>query len=415
MYYRLREDNFINFGKNGIVIYNLLTGQKWFFDKEEGEIIYQLEKNIDIEYLYQEFGVEFVDKVLNKMQIMGIGKFYHNKVYIEKLKIYSELAFRNDSVMHFNLNSATIELTSQCNLNCKFCKEENIIYRSCGCKKWIFSQKSTINWDKVIKDLIKLGIKELYISGGEPFLEIEKLKKIIILTNKYNIGLTIYTNGTLIDLEISKFIGNYKNVKIILQFLSLNNINYDNITNSYNVLDKVLNSLQLFKKYNINYTIFLLVGSFNELELENIKDYFAKDNFLVAYIYTTNSYCVKNLDNQKKLFEPKERELSVNINTYQLLLNYNSCLYKTIFISYLGEVFPCMMLRKYKLGDLNKEEIFSIFRRDDYKKFWKLSKNKIDYCKNCANNLHCFDCRALDSYITNKMTGMKYCISINKL
>lgn len=412
MYYRLSEDNFMNFNQNAAVIYNLLTGEKWFFNREEGEIINELEKNIEIEYLYQKFGVMIVDKVINNMQSIGVGKFYYNKVYIEKLKIYSDLAFRNDSVMHFDLNSATIELTGQCNLNCKFCTEEDIIYRSCGCKKWSISQQDIIDWDKIIRDLIKLGIKELSICGGEPFLEIEKVKKIIILTHRYNINLTIYTNGTLIDLEIAKFIENYKNVKIILHFLSLNNINYDNITNSYKVLDKVLHGLQLLKTYNIHYTIFLLVGEFNELELEDIRTYFINDDFLIAYIYPTNPYCVKDSNNQEKLFEPKERELSVNINTYQLLLNYNSCLYKTIFISSLGEVFPCMMLRKYKLGDLNKEEISSIFRREDYKKFWKLSKNKVDCCKNCANSLHCFDCRALDSYATNKVTGMKYCIYI---
>ncbi|MGC5774522.1 SPASM domain-containing protein [Paenibacillus pabuli] len=87
--------------------------------------------------------------------------------------------------------------------------------------------------------------------------------------------------------------------------------------------------------------------------------------------------------------------------------------YGQIFVSSEGQVYPCMMMRQFKLGDLRSELLWEIFFRKSHKPFWEMSKTQIEGCSDCPKNLSCFDCRALDSFKSEKLNGMYYCERLN--
>jgi len=85
------------------------------------------------------------------------------------------------------LKSLTIEYLNRCNLNCAHCAvsaSSNLSdkVRLVDAKEWVAVAK-------------RYGITELYISGGEPFLEFEELCDLVKYSHLLGIKSTVYTNA----------------------------------------------------------------------------------------------------------------------------------------------------------------------------------------------------------------------------
>lgn len=103
-----------------------------------------------------------------------------------------------------------LDITNLCNANCVYCftNSNSITKQEMTDEEIIF----------LINSLFGLGIKQLSIGGGEPFLR--NLTKIISEVEK-DINISITTNGTILDDEIIECIKN-RNVKITISLDSLN-------------------------------------------------------------------------------------------------------------------------------------------------------------------------------------------------
>jgi radical SAM protein with 4Fe4S-binding SPASM domain len=226
---------------------------------------------------------------------------------------------------------------------------------------------------------------------------------------EHNIDIVIFTNGTIINKSLIDKIQEYPKISFVIQVLSINNNTYEKITGERNMFQVIENNIQLLKENNIKYTIQLLIGSFNELELHTMKNYFSDNRTIISYIYPTNEYTGSTTETKEKLIDYIDKSINVNLLNYQNMQNFNLCLNSNIFISANGDVYPCMMLRDFKLGNVLKAPIHKVFQSKDYREFWELSKNKVDGCESCKYNLQCMDCRALEYYTTRKLYGMIYC------
>lgn len=74
-------------------------------------------------------------------------------------------------------------------------------------------------------------------------------------------------------------------------------------------------------------------------------------------------------------------------------INHNSCLYKKIGIDIDGNIKNCpVMLQSFgNIKDITLEEALN---NKDFKKYWNLTKNSIEVCKDCEFRYICTDCRA---------------------
>ena len=97
-----------------------------------------------------------------------------------------------------------IEPTDRCNLQCPGC------YAKSGRDGSDMSYEHLV---RVVEEAIGMGVTLITISGGEPFLRERQDQVISRLANKFpDRGLLVYTNGTLIDEEIARRIGETGNV-----------------------------------------------------------------------------------------------------------------------------------------------------------------------------------------------------------
>jgi len=86
--------------------------------------------------------------------------------------------------------------TNNCNLNCVFCYQQ--------LKPYDYSLRlSKEKWLAITKELCKMGVKTLQISGGgEPFLESDTVLSIMRIIKKYDVEGRLVTNGTVLTRQI---------------------------------------------------------------------------------------------------------------------------------------------------------------------------------------------------------------------
>ncbi len=81
---------------------------------------------------------------------------------------------------------------SGCNLECKYCDTN---HESC----------EELEIDEIIKKVKELKIEEVCITGGEPLIQLEALKELILKLKALNYTITLETNGTIYN-EIFKHV-----------------------------------------------------------------------------------------------------------------------------------------------------------------------------------------------------------------
>lgn len=82
-----------------------------------------------------------------------------------------------------------------------------------------------------------------------------------------------------------------------------------------------------------------------------------------------------------------------NIENFIESLNYNSCLNKKIAIDIEGNIKNCpSMIQSF--GNIKDTTLENALNHSEFKKYWNLTKDNIEVCKDCEFRYICTDCRA---------------------
>jgi SPASM domain peptide maturase of grasp-with-spasm system len=84
---------------------------------------------------------------------------------------------------------------------------------------------------------------------------------------------------------------------------------------------------------------------------------------------------------------------SINIKTFTEGQRHNSCLNRKISIDVNGEIKNCPSMTE-SFGNIRETTLMAALKRKGFKRYWKLSKDKINICKDCEFRYICTDCRA---------------------
>ncbi len=84
-------------------------------------------------------------------------------------------------------------------------------------------------------------------------------------------------------------------------------------------------------------------------------------------------------------------------------INHNSCLYKKMGIDRNGNIKNCPLMKE-SFGNINTQSLEEAVNQPDFKKYWNLTKDSIEICKDCEFRYVCTDCRA---YTENALKNKK--------
>lgn len=162
------------------------------------------------------------------------------------------------------LLTASYEITNDCNMSCVHCYNRDIINN----KKNISLSKKL----EIINKIYSMGIVELVICGGEPFLD-KDIIKIIDECKKLGIRIVILTNGILLNedmiFELEKRLGRYDVIQVSYDELKSNKITTQRKLNENQIL-KLNNNIKLLQNSNLNVEYNITITSLNQNDVENI-------------------------------------------------------------------------------------------------------------------------------------------------
>ncbi|MGM0496006.1 MAG: grasp-with-spasm system SPASM domain peptide maturase [Bacillota bacterium] len=209
------------------------------------------------------------------------------------------------------------------------------------------------------------------------------------------------------------------------------NLDFDNITN-LRLIIKLLNELSCIAlELRINYPVDL-IDLFKNIELRKTKLQHIniilknEDNLLnnsivdlleipqikTVYIYNSNTtkkvfnkYKTKavyyiNSDNLRSCGKIRPENFIPSIKVFNESMNFNSCLNRKISFDLDGSVKNCNF-SKNVIGNIFQDGINKLIENKEFNKYWNLTKDNIDICKDCEFRYICVDCRVFISKENN--------------
>ncbi|ACM60018.1 radical SAM protein with 4Fe4S-binding SPASM domain [Caldicellulosiruptor bescii] len=136
--------------------------------------------------------------------------------------------------------SASVKVTRKCNLACKHCYVAN--------KNFDYQSELSVNEIKlIIEQLYEAGCLDLYLNGGEPFLN-ENILEICEFAHNKGLRISVSTNGITIDEEIIKILSKF-NLKIFQVSIDGLEETHDKIRNKIGAFREGIKALNLAKRY----------------------------------------------------------------------------------------------------------------------------------------------------------------------
>ena len=322
------------------------------------------------------------------------------------------------------------ETTLRCNLNCIHCGSV--------AGKARINELSTKEGLKLIKDLTKIGTKELCFMGGEPFLRKDWFElaketknsgiKFLVISNGYNINENIINKLVKIDpWAVSTSLDGAKAET------------HDYIRGRKGSFDKVMKYISLSREADLPTTVITTVSKLNYKELPAIKDMLLNrfiawqiqlatphGRFRKEYALSKREFYEvgKLIASFQKKYSRKELPVigahclgyhSKYIPCLGLYPEFNGCQAGITILSIRssGDVTGCLATQnEYIEGNIRKKSIIEIWNDPDAFSYNRKFKNQFlgDNCKNCEHSLICKGgCLGTSLGLTGKPFNNSYC------
>jgi radical SAM protein with 4Fe4S-binding SPASM domain len=365
--YSLNSNIYIVKGWEKHCIYDLNKGRLYSIDREALDNIVKLTNSEK-----KEFGVaeESLLEQLLEYDILTKKSGSFSKVHIK------------EPVISF----AWIEVTQACNLRCVHCyNEADFQQQGTGKKNMSFS-----DFQKSIDEIQKIGIKRIQIIGGEPYILGDKLKDMLRYVKGKFEFIEIFTNGTLLKDEDFKLLVENNISRVALSVYSNIPSEHDKVTKAKGAHNKLMNTIKKLEEYSIPYRIATIRMKGIDTGIEDAGVIKAQSKFDYVRLSGRGNLQLYNKDLLRDKLITKERfQKKLNPTIVINNMKYNNCFSSRLYIDIDLNVYPCVMERRVKHGNIHKQGIEEILKEE----LIHLTKDKIDDCKYCEYRYACYDCR----------------------
>lgn len=279
-----------------------------------------------------------------------------------------------------------LELTKKCNLKCKHCY--------LGDSNDIKTPNNDLEIDNLISQIDELGVMEVQLTGGEPFL-VPYMPKVIQELQKRMIPCSIFTNGTIMPENFLEYLS--KNNNGLIFYISLDGFPevHDFFRGKTGTYQKTVETIKKLLKLNCDVRINTSVGRHNYDQISSFID-FVKNEFNVLH----------RLVNIEPIGNANE-EMAISTEDFAGILkrNNNSCEFldnhdgihdwispacgigsSMLFIDAYGNVSFCPTLTQrenpnFLAGNINKDSLKNIWENSQlFKNYKKIQCEEIENC-----------------------------------
>lgn len=294
----------------------------------------------------------------------------------------------------YQIQSAYIEITSMCNMNCRHCYNSSKIKSN--------SSLSTDDFNYILNKIYDCMCRQLIISGGEPLLHQEL---IVFITMANNLGfndISIITNGTIYNREFAKLCSNI-DAAIIISFDGIDKKSYS-VFRDETRFDSVKNNIIKYAQGNY-VELNLILNKYNYSTFEDIICFANSNKIKAVNILNLDStgrarsFYNKVLMNSLELAKSeliieatKQKYPDVHIQGFVNPIMCTSCRYLTnrnlplnIRIDSNGELYACSAASE-SIGNVINEDFLSLLanaNKSNRKKVWHKFVSVYKECSKC--------------------------------
>ena len=337
-----------------------------------------------------------------------------------KSDICAEAEYRNDEDSPRDFD---ISITRHCNLKCAYCfYDHEMKYRH---------DLPFEEWDLFFHELKSLGVRNITLSGGEPFIR-KDIWKILDSLVDSRLRIAILSNGTLID---ESAILKLQKVRHHLDYIQLSVDGscpeVHDLSRGAGTFHRVISALRLLKSAKIPVCVRATINRHNVDDLENLT-HFLLDEIGLASFSTNDAVSIgagcdnlgdihltipQKLVAMKKLAHLREKydgrisatagslanwhffqkmeahKISGRSNPGSGFLSSCGCALGKLAVHHDGVIDPCNMLPGFELGRINQDSISDIWKSHptmiELRNRRKIPLKSLESCKTCTWQDHC--------------------------
>ena len=429
LYIKLSNSTFIRKKSGYIYLFNQINKNERYYNIESTEFINTLTKKARIfdEIIDELHGIFDEDFLIIKKDYLEFIKDLEADGFVVTGKSVKELIKKEPVFSYKNLNQrvnkedAVVKIVKESNndnlitknievkdelyienlyLEVTRCCNENCIHCYIPEEQKITNFFISINNAKKYLDQAKeLGVWQITITGGEPFLH-PQINEILKYARKKDFIITVLSNLTVLNKTHINTLKEIYPSHIQVSLYSLNSSLHDTITGLKGSLKKTFETINLCIVNDIPIQINCPIIELNQNDFASVLDWakekrikantdfnilaqtdFSQDNMIntlseegVKKVYS--NFLAKDKESFKEIQQVifNEKELKIPMNKHVCGAAYN-----TLFISSKGKVFPCAAWQSLELGDLGKDTLKNIYFKSRASKKVRNIKFK-DYC-----------------------------------
>lgn len=161
--------------------------------------------------------------------------------------------------------NGSLELLPLCNMNCDMCyvrlSREEMERQG--------RMRTGDEWIEIGRQMQKAGVLFLLLTGGEPFLHPE-FRRIYLELRNMGMILTINTNGTMINEELARFLGENKPRRVNITLYGASEKAYEELCHFPEGFERTMNGIRLLRSYDVDVKIGGSLTKANQDEIESI-------------------------------------------------------------------------------------------------------------------------------------------------
>lgn len=324
---------------------------------------------------------DIVDRTIGKLLELNIISEYGS----ERRKVDKVV----EKIDYHILNTVQIEITNNCNLDCKHC--------------YLGSLKShSLKLDRVkrvVDDAKKMGVSKIAITGGEPLIH-SNIREILSYLYEKEIYTELYTNGYLLDDEFCNYL---RSINIGTVHLSLDghmeNI-HDKFRGKNGSFKKNLVAISNLQRLNVPIVVTCVLNRYNIDYVNEIIDFFEGNGLVYKLDYLINEgKAVDNISEVCISFEEyatcisKMLEKRFGYDEKALFSRGKFCGAGTefVYITAHGEVKICPSISEGAYGNVIAYSLEEIWKKN-YNKYSFIHCDKMDSCE--FSDVCCGGCRS---------------------
>lgn len=297
----------------------------------------------------------------------------------------------------------TVELTDKCNYFCKHCYRSSAPSRS--------TQVSLEALKSFLGDFHKHGGVVVELTGGEPMLHPDFFEIVKWCNERFSL-VGVLTNGYYLQEEEVRRLLPYRDHMIFNLSLDSHREDYhDGFRGMKDAYRRTVKAMRLLSENKFFYRVSMSVTAENFFDIEGTVQ-LARSLGASAFTFnpvfdvgrgrntpgpqiTDPKEAQRYVDYETGIYEKYKGFLSTLDETQQNALKRSNCglLSKTITISPDGTIRACVMFDSvFEIGNINRQDYGSIFRRKELTAFSRLPAPREEFCGDCRHLGYCKGC-----------------------